>query len=263
MMWSFNYKLNIHTNFQDLTYDIKLQEKKKVSWLIKKWTMRLDLCNPDSLGALYVDQAGLKKKNGVGFSSFGGTGGSVSFWSPDYPEFPIQTIEIHCFLRTGIKGVCHHILFFLLCNEITKNGLKYFSFSLVAFKLVALYSGVGLETQFYLNLLRAQVICHCIWQTPSLSLIICYISTTTLKEKKHLWFVFEKGSHYIDQVGLELTGPPTSSPLALRFKVWRTMSSPLNPWKLYEFMLYFHSQPTCNILSRIHYTNWTKKWQQV
>lgn len=29
MMWSFNYKLNIHTNFQDLTYDIKLQEKKK------------------------------------------------------------------------------------------------------------------------------------------------------------------------------------------------------------------------------------------
>lgn len=33
MMWSFNYKLNILTNFQDLTYEIKLQ-KKKVLWLI-------------------------------------------------------------------------------------------------------------------------------------------------------------------------------------------------------------------------------------
>lgn len=160
--------------------------------------MRLDLCNPDSLGALYVDQAGLKKKkNGVGFSSFGGTGGSVSFWSPDYPEFPIQTIEIHCFLRTGIKGVCHHILFFLLCNEITKNGLKYFSFSLVAFKLVALYSGVGLETQFYLNLLRAQVICHCIWQTPSLSLIIClYFYYHTKREKTSLVCFWERLSLY-------------------------------------------------------------------
>lgn len=28
MMWSFNYKLNILTNFQDLTYEIKLQKKK-------------------------------------------------------------------------------------------------------------------------------------------------------------------------------------------------------------------------------------------
>lgn len=36
------------------------------------WTMRLDLCSPDSLGVLYVDQAGLEKGTGVSFSSFGG-----------------------------------------------------------------------------------------------------------------------------------------------------------------------------------------------
>lgn len=136
MMWSFNYKLNIHINFQDLTYDIKLQ-KKTALWLIPfygglavfcfffflNWTMRLDLCSPDSLGSLYVHQAGLEKGTGVSFSSFGGIGGSVSLWGPDYPELPMQTTEIHCFLRTGIRGVCHHILFFLLCNEITKMCL--------------------------------------------------------------------------------------------------------------------------------------------
>lgn len=39
MMWSFNYKLNILTNFQDLTYEIKLQKKKSFmtnSFLKKK-----------------------------------------------------------------------------------------------------------------------------------------------------------------------------------------------------------------------------------
>lgn len=43
------------------------------------WNMRLDISSPDSLGALYVDQASLEKGIGVGFLLLGGQEGVPHF----------------------------------------------------------------------------------------------------------------------------------------------------------------------------------------